>query len=340
MTHRLPSPIPFILALPAVLLLGLLALAPPPAWPHRVAAGAEAACLEVAGGCLEVALHPDHQQPLRLMARGPQSWAFTGATAPLVGRSYSVTLRNRTSERLKVVVGIDGLNVYARRPVAGRSDRDVGSILVPWSERLLPGWQLDDTRAERFLFSPPEWSEGQGMTAAQIGILTVEVYRERQQPATRPGQRDHRFEGARPEAQEGAPSAARESGGDPIGTSSGEEVASSVRTVSFRAASPYPDARAIIDYGQALPERGWPAPDRIGVRLEHGRGGARVAAVAPGSPAASAGLAAGDLIVRIDTVDRPSPRSVRQLLGEKRRGDYVFLRVRRGHHEIAFKVRL
>ena len=80
------------------------------------------------------------------------------------------------------MVGVDGLNVYEREEVVGRSDADTGSILSPWDDRTLRGWQVGHHRAERFVFSPPEWSEGEGRTDSEIGLLTVQVYREWQRP--------------------------------------------------------------------------------------------------------------------------------------------------------------
>jgi hypothetical protein len=140
------------------------------------------ASLAVGAGSLEVTLRPDRGSSLRLTPDGPNRWVFEGPTSNLVGGSYSILLRNRTDERLKVVIAVDGLNVYGREDVAGTSDDDVGSILSPWSDRSLPGWQLDDARAQRFVFSPPEWSEGEGRTDSQIGTVTVQVYREWQEP--------------------------------------------------------------------------------------------------------------------------------------------------------------
>ncbi len=99
-----------------------------------------------------------------------------------VSRSYSLVLKNRRADRLKVVVGIDGLNAYHREPIVGRSDGDVGSIVGPREKRTLHGWQVNDSLAQRFVFNPPEWSEGQGQTDSQIGKITVQVYREEVPP--------------------------------------------------------------------------------------------------------------------------------------------------------------
>ncbi|HXT21859.1 MAG TPA: PDZ domain-containing protein [Thermoanaerobaculia bacterium] len=327
--------------------------------PHR---GGSTASLAVAGGTLEVSLRPDRGPTLRLVADGPHRWTFEGPTSNLVGGSYSILLRNRTDERLKVVVAVDGLNVYGREVVAGSSDEDVGSILSPWTDRSLPGWQLDSERAQRFLFSPPEWSEGQGRTESQIGTVTVQVYREWQEPRWQyyhqPEERDgaaaapKEAPAAEPEVQGGAesrhsdadlaeepPIALRRRG--PIGTASGDDVDSWVRTVRFVAATSFPESWAVIDYGtgyaQSPPRPRW--DDLLGLDLAPAADGTRIVDVAPGSAADRAGLEPGDVIVRIDTVFGPSTTATRRILAAKAHGDFAFLRVRRGPHELALKIR-
>src|SRR4051794_26798103 len=167
--HPMPTRAFAPLALVPALLLALVAplAATNVAWWNR---GASTVRLAIGGGALEVTVVPDGGSALRLDGDGEHRWAFDGNTADLVGRAYTIRLRNRTPERLKVVVGVDGLNVYAKDAVVGSADGDTGSILEPWADRSLPGWQLDDQRAERFVFSPPEWSEGQGRAEAAIGL--------------------------------------------------------------------------------------------------------------------------------------------------------------------------
>ena len=321
------------------------------------------ASLAVAGGSLDVTLRPDRGSALQLVPDGPHRWVFEGQTSNLVGGSYSILLRNRTDERLKVVVAVDGLNVYGREDVAGTSDEDVGSILSPWSDRSLPGWQLDSERAQRFVFSPPEWSEGEGRTERQIGTVTVQVYREWQEPSweyrRQPESRDG---GAAAPKQAPAPEPAEVQGGaesrrgdaelaeeppialrrrGPIGTASGDDVDSWVRTVRFVAATAFPESW-VIDYGQAGYAQRPPSPrydDLLGLNLAPATDGTRIVDVAPGSAADRAGLEPGDVIIRIDTVFGPSFTATRRILAAKARGEFAFVRVRRGPHELALKIR-
>jgi hypothetical protein len=331
--------------------------------PGRGWRGGPAVDLPVAGGSLEVSLQPDRGGALPFVFDGGNRWVFDGSTGDLVGGSYSIHLANRTGERLKVVVGVDGLNVYEREVVAGRADQDVGSILAPWGERTLAGWQIGDHRAQRFVFSPPEWSEGEGRTDAQIGLVTVQVYREwreqrwedrerdgsassetrRQGGAEAPaGAAEDQAAPAEPAAPRSHPAPGAVMPDAPIGTTAGDDVTSSVRTVRFVAATAYPETWALLDYGQRRAAGPWYPPagvDLLGLRIDGDRDGTRIVGVAPGSPADEAGLRPWDVIVRLDTVTQPSPSATRRILESKRGGDYAFLRVRRGRHEMALKIR-
>jgi hypothetical protein len=337
---------------------GLVAtlLAASPALARSAAVHDRAARLPIAGGSLHVALRPDDGRTLDLVSEGPHRWAFPGDTRELVGEPYSIVLRNDSPERLKVVVGVDGLNVYEREVVAGSAGEDVGSILPPWSTRVLPGWQVGNHRAQRFVFSPNEWSEGQGRTESSIGQVTVQAYREWRHPdwGERDGEWKQRGEAGSPRpgvtappsepapstaesSRDSAPRAARPR--EPIGTTAGEDVSHSVRTVRFDAATDFPEAWAVIDYGRGGRGREWPEPELLGLGLAPDRDGARIVSVAPGSPAERAGLAPSDVIVRLDSVYSPSPYTARRILRGKDRGDYAFLRVRRGPHELSVKIR-
>ncbi|HEV8631359.1 MAG TPA: PDZ domain-containing protein, partial [Thermoanaerobaculia bacterium] len=86
------------------------------------------------------------------------------------------------------------------------------------------------------------------------------------------------------------------------------------------------------------PAPGW--DDLLGLALAPAADGTRIVAVTPGSPADRAGLEPQDVIVRLDTVFGPSPATTRSILRAKDRGDYAFLRVRRGADELAVKIRL
>lgn len=308
-----------------------------PSHARTIWAGGSWVDLAVDRGFVSVEVKPDRGQSLRFANGGGDRWLLLGSTSDLVGKAYSITLRNRTPHRVKIVVGVDGLNIYRRTPVEGRADRDTGSILSPWGERVLTGWQLDHDTAERFVFSPPEWSEGRGRTEGQIGQVAVQVYLER---VERWADEADGFVGehkGRREQVEGNCAPRSKPG---IGTTSGDTVTSRVRTVRFDARTPYPQARAVINYGRYEGSSSPPEQWFFGADLGRARDGAQVLWVEPGSRADEAGLQEGDVIVWIDTNDRPDPQLVKQVLNSKQTGDRVFVTVRRGRHEISLKIRV
>jgi len=326
----------FIVVVGCVVGLGLLVL-PSSASAGWFGQGDRTIDLRHGGGSLEVQLVPDRGKALVLKQDGPNRWAFDGSTSDLVGGSYSIVLRNRSSERLKVVVGVDGLNVYRKAAIAGRADADTGSILSPGETRTLKGWQMDHSTAQRFVFSPPEWSEGQGRTDSQIGLIVVQVYRERRRE----------WFGLRDQAEERAPegdrleSMSRKAAPSPqIGTTSGDDVTSRVRTVHFESLTTYPEVWAEIDYGRNA-GRAFPCGSGVlGLTITRSEYGSRIVDIRPGSIAENAGLKVGDIIVRIDTENRPDPGTVKDIVNAKRSGQFVFVKIHRGPHEISLKIRL
>lgn len=290
------------------------------------------------GGAVEVQLVPDGGKPMKLTPRGINRWYFDGVTEALVGGSYSIVLRNRSSERLKVVVGVDGLNVYGKEEIVGRADGDTGSILSPWENRTLKGWQMDHRSAQRFVFSPPEWSEGQGRTESRIGLIVVQVYRERRYGWFGFRDKEEKMRGPSNLGEE-----CLERGGAPspqIGTTAGDDVTSHVRTVRFDSLTVYPEAWVELDYGRASEPQPRPRTGVLGVTVFTCDLGSRIERVVPGSVAAEAGLQPDDIIVRVDTEDRPSAQRLSEILRSKTTGDFVFLKVQRGRHELSLKIRL
>jgi dienelactone hydrolase len=72
----------------------------------------------------------------------------------------------------------------------------------------------------------------------------------------------------------------------------------------------------------SLPRRGY-----FGVALEQSSSGPRVTRVTPGSTAAAAGIAAGDLIIAIDNRDTATTDAVVSSLSRHHGGDSVFIRI-------------
>ncbi|MEO8359155.1 MAG: PDZ domain-containing protein [Vicinamibacteria bacterium] len=284
-----------------------------------------------AGNSLYVQVTPDGRPAMPFESDGPGAWAFTGNTASLVGQSYTVRLENTGRSRIKVVVSVDGVNVYFKNPVVGAADRDIGSIIGPGQVRVLTGFQVNDRTAQRFVFSPAEFSEGAPIRGARVGAIEVQVYEE-YEPSRERG---------RDSAQSRAPGAA-----PTIGTTAGDDVDSDVRRVSFTASTREPIARLELAYGRPAPDQGRPDEGQrgfgqLGVAVEAQADGLRIIRVDSDSLGDDIGLRVGDVITKVDTFSRPSAAVLRRAVRGKARGNYLFLEVLRGRgHFVSFKARM
>jgi hypothetical protein len=118
------------------------------------------------------------------------------------GASYQVRLSSRTSERLGVVLAVDGLNA-----ITGSRDHGRGRMYVldPWGQATVRGWRTSLQEVRRFTFVDEEssYAARSGKTNSRMGWIEVSVYRERR-PRTRTWERDDTAR-LRREPAEGAP---------------------------------------------------------------------------------------------------------------------------------------
>lgn len=91
--------------------------------------------------------------------------------------------------------------------------------------------------------------------------------------------------------------------------------------------------------GPWVPEPPGPRP-YLGAGLEQADGGARVTRVVPGSPAAEAGLEAGDLIEKIEATVVKDPTEAAEILLALKPETTVTLAVKRGGEDRKFKIKL
>jgi len=279
------------------------------------------------GSSVSVQVIPDGRSALQFRSLGSDRYELVGDTRALVGKSYALRVENHGRQRLKVVVAIDGVNVFFRRPVEGYARADVGMILDSREMRTIRGFQLDGDQAQRFVFSPPEFSEGR--RAGRVGEIEIDVYEE-----WRPELGNLKLE----EELAGRAQASKPG----LGTTTGDDFDSQVRRVRFVSATPEPVARLLLLYGREGEEREdfSPRTGKLGVVVERHRSGCLITSVEPGSLADDVGLRRGDVIVKVDSEDEPSPQTLREVLRDKDRGEYLFLGVERGRHVLTFKIRM
>lgn len=280
------------------------------------------------GSSLSVRVILDGWRNLPLRSLGGDRYEVVGDAKLLMGKNYTLRLENHGRDRIKVVVAVDGVNAFFRKPVEGYARADVGAIMEGREVRVLRGFQVDDRTAQEFVFSPPEFSEGRYQ--GRIGEIEIHVYEE-----YRP-ERD----GLKLDKEiSQLPQAARPG----LGTTGGDDVDSKVRRVRFVAATPEPNARLLLAYGRPdrEPEPFYPPQSgRLGVVIERHPNGVLISSIERGSLADEVGLRDGDVIIKVDGERRPSPQELRDILRDKDRGDYLFLEVERGRHLATFKIRM
>ena len=189
------------------------------------------------------------------------------------GHRYAVRLSNRSSERVLVVLSVDGVNAVTGETA---SPSQAGYVLAPWQSAEIAGWRksLDDVAQFYFTDLPDSYAARTGRPD-NVGVIGVAVFRERPRPVVYPMPAPPIADSARAESKAAAPSAARESSAadayagaqqpQRLGTGHGAREWSPVGQTSFERASArpaqvtqlrYDDRNALIAMG-ILPRHEW-----------------------------------------------------------------------------------
>lgn len=192
------------------------------------------------------------------------------------GERYEIVVTNNTSDRIEVVVSVDGRDAVSGR--LGDFTKHRGYVLDPFGTVVIDGFRtsLEQVAAFRFSGVGDSYTARQG-TPQHAGVIGIAVFREQPQhhwaddavavpEAAAPGGRAQGGAGASKDAK--APSSARRSHApspreesNELGTEFGEQRFSAVREVSFvRANHRRPDFTTKIRYDSArgLAARGVP----------------------------------------------------------------------------------
>lgn len=95
------------------------------------------------------------------------------------GGNYTVTLRNKTRERVGVLIAVDGLNVVSGE----RSSLSAGEtmyVLGPWETTTVQGWRTSLDKVQRFVFVDEQrsYAERTGQANGDMGWIRVLAFRE------------------------------------------------------------------------------------------------------------------------------------------------------------------
>ncbi len=152
------------------------------------------------------------------------------------GRNYSIQIRNRTNQRVGVVIAVDGRNIISGDRSNLRPDERM-YVLGPYQQESYEGWRTGKNRVNRFYFTEAgdSYSGAWGDYSA-MGVIAVAAFREatrvQPQPWSQegPGYSDQR--GLRRAPSSAAEGAARAAPSEP-GTGYGEREWSPSRRVEF-----------------------------------------------------------------------------------------------------------
>lgn len=166
------------------------------------------------------------------------------------GHRYAVRLTNTSSERVLVVLSVDGVNAVSGETAA---PAQTGYVLAPWQSTEINGWRksLDDVAQFVFTDLPDSYAARTGRPD-NVGVIGIAVFREAHPivydepvPMERDGMRgDAQRNAAKASAPASAESAADSTYGgiarQSIGTGHGEREWSPVGRTDFERASPRP----------------------------------------------------------------------------------------------------
>ena len=193
-----------------------------------------------AGDDVEISVTGDGGRSLReYPVRSSGSGVYKAYLEARRGQNYSVTVRNRTNERIGVVIAVDGRNIISGDRSNLRANERM-YVLQPRQRESYSGWRTGKNRVNRFYFTDAgdSYASAWGDESA-MGVIAVAAFREArqeesvQQPWTRqgPGHSDQRGLRRGPMASESpAPRSAQSA--EP-GTGYGEKDWSPSRRVEF-----------------------------------------------------------------------------------------------------------
>jgi hypothetical protein len=144
-------------------------------------ASAEAGAWQATGSLIDVSVEIEGAAAPLYPARDGSGRYYLEAHA---GGSYAVRIANRCSERIGIVVAVDGLNAISgeREPGPSASARPGRMYVVdPWDEVRVRGWRtsLHDVRQFTFVDERASYASRTGRSNSKMGWIQAWVYRER-----------------------------------------------------------------------------------------------------------------------------------------------------------------
>ena len=146
------------------------------------------ACAHYRGGNVDVRIVPDKGGKFTTI---PFRNYFSGRTHIIKkyleakkGENYSIVIRNRTSERIGIVVAVDGRNIISGKK-SYLKNNEMMYIVDPYGSVKLEGWRTDNDTVHKFYFTDvhDSYSVRTFGDKSAMGVITVAVFCEKDRPA-------------------------------------------------------------------------------------------------------------------------------------------------------------
>ena len=98
------------------------------------------------------------------------------------GSEYSLKIKNHNGYRVKVIIGIDGINIV-NSELIGDSKDEIGYILEAYQETIIKGYRIDDKSVGSFKFvakNAAYANTDKGQEGKTTGVIICRVYREKE----------------------------------------------------------------------------------------------------------------------------------------------------------------
>jgi hypothetical protein len=150
------------------------------------------------------------------------------------GENYGIVIRNRTTERIGVVVAVDGRNIISGKRSDLRSTEDM-YLVNSYDEGRYEGWRTDKDTVHKFYFTDQgdSYSIRTFNDASAMGVIAVAVYREKDRPQPRDEMRKQENAPAAPSAGSAERSKSLAARDEAAGTGFGESHYSPTVRVAF-----------------------------------------------------------------------------------------------------------
>jgi hypothetical protein len=99
------------------------------------------------------------------------------------GENYSIVVRNTLSQRIGVVIAVDGRNIITGKKSSLKSN-EMMYIVDPYGSARLDGWRTDNDTVHRFYFTDVKDSYTVRTFAdtSAMGVIAVAIFREKERP--------------------------------------------------------------------------------------------------------------------------------------------------------------